>query len=414
MSDGVGRPQLHLGKLDNGARFALWPDERDTVATLHVWVRVGSSHERQGKTGLAHMLEHMMFRGTPDVPDGVYDERAESLGVSINAATWLDYTFYTSTGPGEALIQMVALEADRFSNLAITDDAFYPERDVVANERRQVVESSPDGRLAERIQALSYHDTPYAWPTIGWAEDIASYEADDLRAFYRTGYVAANVFIVATGAFDPAAMQATIRSEFGSLRSGAPTRTLDFGIPASADDEMRVHVNNPRLLLSWPAPRRRDPQYPAWVVLEELLSAAESSALPNRLEHRDRTAIDIRSALNVLRGPSTLDLDVTLRRGAKVDAVYEAIREELGKIAESVDERALLGARNRVRTSGAIGLADTSGRAEAVGEGWATCDDPHLVLGLVDDVAAVTADDVRQVAAGILDGPSWRLVGVPT
>ena len=414
MSDGVGRPQLEEGRLANGVRFLLWPDARDTVASLQVWVRVGSAHERTGKTGLAHMLEHMMFRGTPTVPDGAFDEHAESEGLSINAATWLDYTFYTSTGPSAGLERMVGLEADRFANLSITDKAFYPERDVVANERRQVVESSPDALLGERLQSLAYKDSPYEWPTIGWAEDIASYEADDLRAFYRSGYVASNLLVVATGSFDVDRVSHEIATRFGALEAGTRAEETTFVRPGSANETMNVAVSSPRLLLSWPAPPRRDRTYAAWAVLDELLAAAESSVLPTRLEHVDRSAIDVQSALNVLRGPSTLDLDVTLRRDADVEDVTGAIYEELAILAESVDERALLGARNRIRTSCAIGLADTAGRAESVGEGWATCDDPQHVLRLVADVADVSVDDVRAVAGTVLDGPSWRLVGVPS
>ena len=414
MSDASRVPGLVEGALSNGVRYAVWPDQRDTVASLQVWVRVGSSHERPGKTGLAHMLEHMMFRGTRAVPDGEFDERTESLGLSVNAATWLDYTFYLSTGPHAAIDEMIRLEADRFCDLAITDDAFYPERDVVANERRQVVDANPDGRLGERLNSLSFADTPYAWPTIGWADDIAGYQADDLRDFYRRFYVGQNLLVVATGKLDADLIIPTIESEFGAVRDGQRSETGPFGVRSSADESLTVPVSNERVLLSWPAPARRSQSYASWVVFEELLAAAESSALPTRLEHIDRSAIDVHSSLNVLREQSSLEVDVTLRRGADAESVTDAVSEEIAGIATDVDAEALAGACARVRTGAASGLAETAARAEVLGESWATCDDLQRLLGLVDEVRSVSTDDIARVANELIAGPRTRLLGVPT
>lgn len=413
MSRGETVRNLIQGRLDNGVEYALWPDERDTVASLQIWVRVGSSAERPGKTGLAHMLEHMMFRGTEHVPDGMFDERADSLGVSINAATWLDYTFYTSTGPESALPSMIALEADRFRLLALTDDAFYPERDVVANERRQVVDSVPDARLGERMHSLCFEGSRYAWPTIGWAEDIADYSADDLRAFYEREYIGPNILVVAVGKFDPKTITDLVESEFASIRRGSSEQYAPAKPRASADETMEVPVAAHRLLLGWPAPARSDASYPAWVLFDELLAAAESSVLPQRLEHEDRSVVDVGSALHVLRNESSLEVDVTLRLGAEPEAVTASILEEIAGLAEAVDESRLSAAKVRVRTGLASGLAETASRAEILGESWATCGGTTRLLQLVDDVRQVRPTDVQSVAASLLAGPQVRLIGVP-
>ncbi len=405
--------ELIQGQLDNGLSYVLWPDERDTVASLQVWVRVGSSAEREGKTGLAHMLEHMMFRGTEAVPDGMFDERADSLGVSINAATWLDYTFYTSTGPESALPEMVALEADRFRSLAVTDEAFYPEREVVANERRQVVDSNPDARLGEELHSLTFAGSRYAWPTIGWAKDIAAYTAEDLQAFYERGYIGPNLLVVVVGKFDANKIEALVREEFGTVRSGDIERYEASEPRVSADESRKLPVAAHRLLLSWPAPCRAATDYPAWVLFDELLAAAESSVLPMRLEHKDRSAVDVSSALHVLRDESSLEVDVTLRKDSDPEAVTASILDEIAGLAAGVDERKLAGAKIRVRTGLASGLAETASRAEIVGESWATCGTPMTLLGLVDDVREVGPKDVMAVAASLLAGPQVRLVGVP-
>ncbi|MFT6398277.1 MAG: zinc protease [Bradymonadia bacterium] len=359
------------------------------------------------------MLEHMMFRGTEAVPDGMFDERADSLGVSINAATWLDYTFYTSTGPQSALPAMLALEADRFRSLALTDDAFYPERDVVANERRQVVDSNPDSRLGERLHSLAFAGSRYAWPTIGWAEDIANYSTQDLRDFYERGYIGPNILVVAVGKFDPDAIKEIVEHEFTSIRSGIPETHAPPAQRGAADETMDLPVAAHRLLLAWPAPPRTDRDFPAWVLFDELLAAAESSVLPQRLEHSDRTAVDVSSALHVLRDESSLEVEVTLRREAKPEAVTAAILDEIAQLAASVDEGRLAAAKVRIHTGLASGLAETASRAEIVGESWATCGATTTLLRLVEDVREVRPEDVQSVAGALLASPHVRLIGVP-
>lgn len=404
------------GALENGLRYTLWPDERDTVATLHVWTAVGTCDEAPGASGIAHMLEHMMFRGTPAVPDGAFDARVEALGVSVNAFTWHDHTTYTSTGPAECLPVLLELEADRFANLAVSPEAFSPERDVVANERRQMVDAVPDALLSEAFHAALFDGTPYAWPTIGWAEDIAAYTADALRAFHRARYVGSNVHVVAVGNFDAAAIEAEIARTFASLPAGEARPERHRETPERARvRQMSLPVSSGRLLMGWRSPERSASTFPVWVVFEELFSAAESSRIARRLEIDDRLTLDTSSVLYAFAGAGAWELSSVLRAGVSADAVAAAVQEELELLAkEGPDARELEGALARVRTSLRAGLADTGGRAELLGESRITTGDAWAGLRLDAQLLEVTPDDVRSLAGQLASTPPVVYSAEPT
>lgn len=409
------REGLRQGTLPNGLTYTLWAEPRDTLASLQVWVATGTAHEPAGQSGIAHMLEHMMFRGTTKVPDGAFDAVAERLGMYVNAATWLDYTFYTVTGPPSGISEMLALEADRFANLVVHDDAFLPERDVVANERRQVVESVPDAVLGEAFHSALFAQTPYAPPTIGTAEDIAAYTAESVQAFYTACYAPERLHIVIVGDIDPDAMEQEVAEVFGGL----PTR--DAVVPApntgsAADVQARIALPlaSPRVMLGWPAPSRASDDYAAWVVFDELAAAAESSRLTARLEYRERLVVDIRSTLYALRAPSAFELGLSLRRGVSPERAIESVRDELRLMAtEGVSEDAIAGAVARVRTSRASELIETAGRAEMLGESWVLHGDALAGLTLDAQVAKVTAADIREVANQLAATEPVTRIGVP-
>ncbi len=406
-NEAIAAAALSTRRLANGLTAIAWSDPRDVVVSTQVWVRTGSSREDPGCTGVAHMLEHLMFRGTPAVPDGELDRRMESLGASINAVTWLDYTAYLATAPAESLAGVLALEADRFAGLALTDAVFTAERSVVANERRQVVDADPVAVFHERLAARAQRGSPYEWPTIGWAEHIEAFSLDAVEAFRRRFYAPSNCAVVVCGPLDGEEMLDAIEASFGGLQG--PEAPADDRVPTRlepCDETHRYAIASPRLVVCWPAPAVSAPEHAAWSVLVELLGGGESSRLPERLEVREKVALDADIALGAHALPSLLSLEVTMRPRASFDGVLAAVDEELDALARRGPEAGeLRRARMRMRTADALALATTGARAERVGEGWAVVGDPLALFRVADRTGDVSPDEVRDAARALRKSP---------
>jgi zinc protease len=407
---------IQTGRLANGTSWAIWPDRRDAVATLQIWVSVGSRDEVPGKTGLAHMLEHLMFRGSRSVPDGEFDQRMESLGAQINAATWLDFTYYTATAHAGALPEVLRLEADRFEHLLVTEPVFKTERDVVANERRHVVESDPEALLAERFYQRIFGESCYGWPTIGWANDIANYRGDDAMRFYAEGYAPSRLLVAVAGAVEVDELVPLLEATFGCIpgrETVRPERTTRLA--ASFSDSMKLAFAAPRMLIGWPTGGRASGDFATWCLLQELLDGGESALLPAELMIRDKLALDVSASLYEHALPAVFELAVTLRTGVTAAQARDAIGRVLRRLADQGPDRDELdAARTRLRTRDAVSLSGTYARAEQLGESWIVFGDAKTGLDLPRRIAAVDAAMVRDLARRIVEeSPRYELIGLP-
>lgn len=413
----AARRHILQSRLSNGVSVALWPDRNDSVVSVHVWVRAGSASESHGKTGLAHMLEHLMFRGTPSVPDGEFDARMEAIGAQINAATWVDYTCYTSTAPPEALDTIATLEADRLAGLDLTEEVFVAERSVVANERRQVVDSVPEARLHEHLARLAFGTGPYGHPTIGWSEDIAGYMRDDILGFHRQWYAPDQLLVVVVGAFEPGEAQELLERTFGRLSAreagGRPPANRFVG---EGQHTLAVSVPTPHVLMAWGAPGRQDPRWAAWALLEAVLGGGDGSRLPLRLEVEEQLALDVGTHLYPHAMEQMLEISVVLRQGIRPERAIAAVEEVLTTLAEEgPSEEEVLSAVRRMLVHDASALASTAGRATRMGESWITFGDAGTDFALVEQLREVSREDVQTLAQELLD-PTRRLtlIGVPS
>ena len=185
--------------LPNGLQVIVLPDTRVPVVTHSIWYNVGAMDEVAGKTGLAHMTEHLMFKGTPTNPAGTMDKLVQRRGGTMNAFTSYDFTAYFQKVPTPALAEMMALEADRMNNLELSEDDFQPERKVVAEERNLTTEADPADRFFEKVLRRHFSATTYGHPIIGWADDIAGYTKEDAMKWYQTHYAPNNAALVLVG-----------------------------------------------------------------------------------------------------------------------------------------------------------------------------------------------------------------------
>ena len=199
------RGEIRVDKyvLPNGLRVLIWEDHRVPLFAYQTWFRVGSRHEQGGRTGMAHLFEHMMFKATSNHKEGEFDRIMEQHGAQTNAATWVDWTYYREKLPAGNLDLLCGLESDRMENLVLDEGQLESEREVVINERLLRVDNDPEGLLYEKLYALAFgRSHPYGWPTIGWMDDIRAISLEDCRDFYGRYYAPNNATITLVGDVD--------------------------------------------------------------------------------------------------------------------------------------------------------------------------------------------------------------------
>lgn len=388
--------------LGNGLRLLVLPDPSTPLISFHTWLRVGSRNEVAGKTGLAHLFEHLMFGATRNHPSGEFDRELERMGAETNAATWMDWTYYHETFPPEALDLVLEFEADRMANLVLTEEVVAREKSVVANERRYRVEDRVDGFLDELLYKTAFEVHPYRHPTIGWMEDIEGFTLQDCLDFYGSYYSPGNAIIVAVGSFDPDDIVSRVEGKFGAM-AAQHIPPLDVPEEPHQEGERRVEVSRempaPKLLVGYHIPGIGAPQNAAIVVLNTILCGGESGRLVRRLVHDSEVAADFYGWAGVFADPCLLELQVDLREGRRPEEVLGLLDAELALLVEDgVSEEEIATARNRNRLAFYMGLSTASGKANQLGFFETVLDDCGALTRRIRDIEAVGRDQVLEAA----------------
>jgi len=291
----AAEPTVLATTLDNGLRVLLLEDHRSPIVSFQVWYRVGSRNEHRGATGIAHFLEHLMFKGTPTHGRGQFAELVERNGGQDNAFTMQDTTTYFVNIAADKLDLVLELEADRMRNLLLDPKEIDSERQVVIEERRTRTEDDPDGFLSEAVNAISFKAHPYGQPTVGWMEDITRVTPAEIRAFYNAYYVPGNAIIAAAGDFKAAELLDKIKGRFGAIpRAPAPPPVL--AIEPAQEGERRVVVRKqarlPIVYLAWHVPNYTSADAPALEVLSAVLSGGRASRLYRDLVYDRQLALE--------------------------------------------------------------------------------------------------------------------------
>ncbi len=392
-------------QLANGLQVVLAVDTQVPVVAVQSWLSVGSADEVAGKTGLAHLFEHMMFKSTQTRPAGTLDRVLEQMGGSANAATSLDYTFFQETVPSDHVAAVLEMEADRLVNLDLTAAAFRSELSVVRNERREVVDNDPDGQIDETMSELAWGAHPYGHPVIGTEKDLAGLTVTDARQFYQTHYAAGQTLLVLVGGFDPGALLTEIIQYYGNLPQGVasqrPTATLPTG---AAQRALAIDAGAERLAVAWRLPPGDHADMAALDVLTEMLANGDSTRLAHALLYDKPIASHASADLNDSRLGSLLQIHVTLLPGqlakealARVDATIKALNG-----AEPMTAAELGAAKNRLKMAHFSALTSVDGRAEQLGHFLTGYGSLQPLLRFSTDVEAVTVADVQRVAAKYL------------
>ncbi|MFH1263060.1 MAG: pitrilysin family protein [Pseudomonadota bacterium] len=389
-------------RLSNGLKVIVLEDHSAPIFAYHTWFNVGSRNEKEGTTGIAHLFEHLMFKETKNLKEGEFDRILEEQGGSINAGTYVDWTFYHETVPAGAFAQTVSLEADRMQNMILSDMQVNSERDVVANERRFRVDNSPSGTMYEELFKKAFVKHPYHWPVIGWMKDIQTIPTKDCIEFYRTYYAPNNATVVVVGDVDTENVLKRINQAYGRIpASKIPAELIPSEPPQEKERRgtLKQEVPSEKLLVGYRIPNALSPDYPALEVAHAILFDGKSSRLYRKLITDTQIASEAGGWVNQTKDPGLYIIDITMKSKIKADKAEKLVYEELARLSkEKVPARELEKAKNRLETSFWGNFKTMDGKAQAMGFYETTAGDYRKLFDEVKSYRAVTVEDVKRTA----------------
>jgi zinc protease len=417
----VPRIKFEKYTLPNGLEVILSEDHSTPIISVNTWYHVGSADEQAGRTGLAHLFEHLMFMGSEHVPNGVFDKELEAAGGDNNASTAEDRTNYYEDIPSNALPLALWLDSDRMGFLLPTMDKAKVDlqREVVKNERRQGVENAPYGIANEVIVAGLYpKGHPYSWPVIGSMTDLSAASVDDVKNFFRTYYAPNNATLSIAGDFDPAKTKVLVKEYFGGIPRGPalPPRPNVAPVVLARDTflvaEDRVQL--PRAFYEWPSPKEFSKDDAPLDILAAILASDKNSRLYKRLVYDMQVVQSVRASQQSARLASTFEIDVTPKPGQSLVGIDKVINEEINRlITKPVTDRELARAKNSYRSSFLNRIASVHGKADLLNEYNYLTGTPDYVQKDAARYDGVTREDVQRVARTYLGQHKLVLTVVP-
>jgi zinc protease len=399
--------KVHEYRLENGLKVLIQEDHRAPVAVSQVWYKVGSSYEYGGITGISHMLEHMMFKGTKKHPQGEFSRIIAANGGSENAFTGQDYTAYFQTLERTRLNVSFDLEADRMRNLQIAQTEFTKEQQVVIEERRMRTEDQPRAKMEEHFQAVAFTNSPYQNPVIGWPDDIVGLTVRDLNDWYQLWYAPNNATLVVVGDVDPKKTFDLAKRYFGPLKtSRLPALKPRTEVEQFGQRRMtaKIPAKLPYLVIGYKTPALKTVQEPweayALEVAAGILDGGNSARLSSRLVRGEQVAASAGASYDLYSRMSTLfTLEGTPAQGKSLGDLEAALTGEVTRLQQELatpDELARVKAQvmaSKIYQRDSIFYqAMQLGLAETVGLGW------HIIDEYVDKINAVTAEQIQSVA----------------
>lgn len=397
--------------LANGLRVVSLQDRTTPTVAIQMWYRVGSKDDPAGRSGFAHLFEHLMFKSTKRMPSETLDRLTEDVGGENNAFTADDMTAYFESVPSHHLERLLWAEAERLSSLTVDEANFHTERDVVKEEFRQSVLAPPYGEFGEWIIKESFAVHPYKRPTIGNIEELEAASLDEVRRFHSIYYRPDNAVLVVVGDFDESDLQRWVDQYFGPIKnpSGDIPRVSAKEPLRTGERTVRVTSEKPplpALAVTYLGPSLGDAQAPALAVLEQILAGGESSRLYRSLVYEKELAQSAEFSADLRADLGLLVFELVLASGVEVPAARAALFEEIRRVVETpVSEEELTTAKNQLLAQELAGLETAEGKAMALGEAAAVRGDPALVNQDLAKIAAVTAADVQAAVRDWLKHP---------
>ncbi len=405
-AEGAFSPALRAARfrLENGLRVVFLPDFRAPIFAYQTWFKVGSKDEEPTRTGLAHLFEHLMFKGTRTHAAGVFDREMERRGTQTNAATWVDWTFYHQALAARAdnFQTVIDFEADRMTGLVLDETTFRSELEVVKNERRMSVEDSVFGSMNEHLFAHAYAKHPYRWPTIGSMAHLEATTLADLERFYRTYYAPNNAVVVVAGALEPEEALPLIAKRYGGLASQPIQRQAITAEPPQRQARLlrlEKPVATTQMAVAYHAPAQLDPAFDALEVWSDALVSGDTARLYRRLVTEEQVATEVDGALMPFADPGLYEIFVNLRPEVDPLAVLDIIQEELDRLPQGLAPEETDKAKNGLELSFVEGWRAAEGAAEALGHFEVNYDNFGLAFTGLERLARIDEKLLAETAA---------------
>ncbi|RIL04614.1 MAG: insulinase family protein [Proteobacteria bacterium] len=397
--------RTQITRLDNGLTVLLLPDASTPAVSFQMWVRAGAKDETE-YTGLAHLFEHMMFRGTDRLPPESHERLIEARGGRVNAYTTADNTVYFADVAPDSLPLVIELEAERLRNLRITDEVLASERQVVLEERRMRTEDQPQGRAFEALLALAFTAHPYRVPTIGWRSDIEAVTVEACREFFHAYYAPNNIVLAVAGSFDAADALARIREQFGPLEPVAHVPRSPTREPEQRGERRAIvhfDVRSPILAAAWHAPATGHADAEPLDVASLVLSGGASSRLYRKLVYERGQALGAHGGYSEFEQAGLFFAFASVRSDGDVHEVERLFMDEIARLRRApVPAAELAKAKRQIEVDLISGMETSSEMASRIGSEYVHFGRIRPVEERLAAYRAVTAADVQRVAATYL------------
>ncbi|MCM3873864.1 MAG: insulinase family protein [Pyrinomonadaceae bacterium] len=394
--------------LPNGLRVILSKDQSTPVVSVAVYYDVGSRNEKEGRTGFAHLFEHMMFQGSENVPKAAHFQHIFNAGGTMNGTTSTERTNYFETLPANHLPLALWLESDRMRSLKVTQENLDNQRNAVQEEKRLRYDNQPYINAFLRINELIFKNPANAHSTIGSMEDLDAATIDDVREFFRVFYAPNNAVLSIVGDFDEQEARSLVEKYFADVPGQPEPPPVDVSEPGEVARTQETYYDKlapaPAFVLGWKIPSRRTPNYYALTLAAELLFEGDSSRLYQKLVKGDESVVSIQGGVDERRGPSAWYIFALPKPGEEVAVIRQQIFDEiesLGTLGPSEAEMEKL--RNSLCNDAVRGRQSTMYRAQRIAEYALYDGDPHLIDSELDQYLRVTADDIRGAVSRFLD-----------
>lgn len=402
--------QFDSYQLKNGLNVILHRDQRVPIVSVNLWYHTGSKNEKPGKTGYAHLFEHMMFQGSGHVPADMHFQYIQSVGGTLNGSTFFDRTNYFETLPSHYLETALWLESDRmgFFLPALTQEKLETQLDVVKNERRQRYENQPYGLWLEKILEMSFEkEFPYHWPVIGYMEDLNTATLKDVKEFFETWYAPSNASLVIAGDFDTSQTRKLVEKYFGNLPSAPKPETPGALFSAYGSGEKRAivydNVQLPRIYMAYHLPPFGETDTYVADIITDILSLGKRGRLYKALVYEQQVAQDAYALILPMQNASLLIFMATPKPGVAIEALEKALQEQIDLlINEQIAPRDLQRIQNQLEARKLRELQTVSARADYLNMFAVYFNDPNLINTEIEKYTAIGIDAIKRTAAAYL------------